>query len=142
MDDPQRGGLLSPVGISPDAGPATDTDTDTDNNTENDNDRDHDNKHDIHSDIHSAGWLTLPEVLDMVAAAPLLEAFLGRRGQPLQIDGAAVQRLGGQCLQVLLAARAAWAADGQSFVLGTASEELFSTLELLGLTPQSLTYHA
>jgi chemotaxis protein CheX len=87
-----------------------------------------------------AGALILPPVLDLVAAADLLAAFQNHRGHPLEVDGSDVQRLGAQCLQVLLAAQAAWAADNQTFLLGNFSDEFRATLELLGVTPQALTY--
>jgi chemotaxis protein CheX len=84
--------------------------------------------------------LELPPVLDLVAASALLEAFLTRRGQALTVNGSDVERLGGQCLQVMLAARAAWAADGQELVLENCSEDFAAALELLGVTEQKLTY--
>jgi chemotaxis protein CheX len=84
--------------------------------------------------------LTLPPILDLVAAANLLGAFHDRRGHALQVNGAGVQRLGAQCLQVLLAARAAWAADDQPLRIENFSEEFSAALELMGVTPQALTY--
>ncbi len=84
--------------------------------------------------------ISLPPVLDMIAAGALLEAFLHRRGQRLTLDGGQVQRLGAQCLQVLLAARAAWAADDEALELTNCSEDLRSGLDLLGATPDSISY--
>jgi len=83
--------------------------------------------------------LELPPVLDLVAASTLLEAFLHHRGETLVVDGGAVERLGAQCLQVLLAARAAWAADAQSLSFQNGSEDFLATLELLGVAPATLT---
>jgi chemotaxis protein CheX len=83
--------------------------------------------------------LELPPMLDLVAASTLLEAFLHRRGNTLVVDGGAVERLGAQCLQVLLAARAAWAADEQSLRFENGSEEFLATLELLGVAPATFT---
>jgi chemotaxis protein CheX len=74
----------------------------------------------------------LPAHLDLVAAAPLRSEILARRGQPLDLDGAAVQRMGGLCLQVLLAARAAWAADNQPFRLLAPSPALREAISTLG----------
>jgi chemotaxis protein CheX len=37
------------------------------------------------------------------------------RGQKLTLDGAEVERLGGLCLQVLIAARNQWRVDGVDF---------------------------
>ena len=50
--------------------------------------------------------LALAPILDLKAAGPLRGALLERRGHPLELDAADVQRLGGLCLQVLLAAAA------------------------------------
>lgn len=86
--------------------------------------------------------LDLPPVLDLVAAPALLDGFLQRRGQNLAVDAGRVQRLGGQCLQVLLAARAAWEADGHGLLLQNPSEEFAASLELMGLSPEELTHHA
>ena len=84
--------------------------------------------------------LALPPILDLTAAAAVLENFLTRRGKPLSVNAAEVQRLGGQCLQVLLCARAAWAADEQELRLDSCSEEFLAALDLLGVPPKILTY--
>jgi chemotaxis protein CheX len=84
--------------------------------------------------------LDLPPVLDLTAASGLLEAFLERRGQVLAVDGSNVQRLGAQCLQVLLAARMAWEEDGQTLCVENCSEDFLASLELMGVTPETLTY--
>lgn len=85
--------------------------------------------------------LELPAVLDLVAAHGVLETVAARRGQALTIDASAVQRLGAQCLQILLAARAAWAADGQELKLEKPSEEFSAALELMGVVPEDLEHH-
>jgi chemotaxis protein CheX len=85
--------------------------------------------------------LELPAVLDLVAAHGLLEAFIARRGQALTVDAGAVQRLGAQCLQILLAGRAAWEADGLALRVENPSPEFSATLELMGVTPDGLAHH-
>ncbi len=75
---------------------------------------------------------SLPPVLDLNAAGPLAAELLMRRGAPLVIDGSAVERLGAQCLQVLLAGRATWAADGHSFSVEAPSDVFAATLAALG----------
>ncbi|CAN5263900.1 STAS domain-containing protein [soil metagenome] len=55
----------------------------------------------------------LPAVLDLQHAEPLRAELLGLRGQSVTVDGSAVERLGGLCLQVLISAQQSWAADGQ-----------------------------
>ncbi|MBW8813124.1 MAG: STAS domain-containing protein [Caulobacterales bacterium] len=76
--------------------------------------------------------IALADSLDMTAAGPLHRELLEVRGQAVTLDGAAVRRLGGQCLQVLLAAETAWAADGQAFEIVNPSPEFADGLALLG----------
>ncbi len=76
--------------------------------------------------------LALPAVLDLNAAAPLREQLLALRGGPAILDGSAVERLGALCLQVLLAARRTWAADGAELRLTGASEALSAQLAAFG----------
>jgi chemotaxis protein CheX len=75
--------------------------------------------------------LELPGVLDLAAAAPLLAELRSRRGGAMTLDGSNVQRLGGLCLQVLLAAREAWRADGCEFRLQT-SDAMAQGLRQMG----------
>jgi chemotaxis protein CheX len=84
--------------------------------------------------------LQLPSILDVKAAAALQQQFLERRGTALQVDASHVERLGGLCLQVLLAAQAAWAADGESLDYDRPSPELLAGLGGFGVKPDSLTY--
>lgn len=69
------------------------------------------------SDILHTGVVELPEVLDLKAATPLTVEFLTLRGRPVHVDASNVQRLGGQCLQVLLSAAMTWKADKIPFAL-------------------------
>ncbi len=80
----------------------------------------------------SAAVLRLSQVLDLNAAGPLASEFLALRGRDLEIDASAVERLGAQCAQVLLSARATWDADGAAFAVVAPSDEFTSTLALLG----------
>jgi chemotaxis protein CheX len=76
--------------------------------------------------------IVLQPVLDLKAAGPLKTTLLERRGEPLAIDAGAVQRLGGLCLQVLLAARRAWADDGHKLEFTPRSEAFSEALQLFG----------
>ena len=76
--------------------------------------------------------LALAASLDMTAASSLAQDFIGARGQPLILDASAVRRLGGQCVQLLLAARMAWSMDGVNFDLADASPEFTEALALMG----------
>jgi chemotaxis protein CheX len=76
--------------------------------------------------------LTLGPVLDLRAAAPLRAALLERRGEAMDIDASAVERLGGLCLQVLLSARRAWAEDGLPFAISSHSDSFREAMRLFG----------
>ena len=76
--------------------------------------------------------LRLVDSLDMTAAAPLANELKGLRGGPLRLEADGVRRLGGQCLQVLIAARDAWAADGQAFEIGDPSPDFAEAAALFG----------
>jgi len=80
----------------------------------------------------------LPAALDMQAASALLEKFLAARGADLRVGAADVQRIGGQCLQVLLAAKAAWAEDGNVLSFEGSSAEFTAGLETLGVSIEAI----
>ena len=60
---------------------------------------------------HATRAIELAAVLDLRAAAPLAAKFLARRGEAVEVDASRVQRMGGQCLQILLSAIKTWKAD-------------------------------
>ncbi len=74
----------------------------------------------------------LAPVLDMAAAAPLHASLLSLRGSDVTLDGSQVQRIGGQCLQVLLAARRAWRDDGNALEIVHLQSDVVQTLKLMG----------
>jgi chemotaxis protein CheX len=84
--------------------------------------------------------LQLPSVLDVKAASALQQQFIDRRGTALHIDASRVERIGGLCLQVLLAAQAAWSTDQQALVFDNPSQELRAGLTAFGVAPDALTY--
>ena len=79
--------------------------------------------------------MQLPPVLDLKTATALQQQFLAVRGRPLRVDASQVERLGGLGLQILLAAKASWAADGHHLVIDPISKELSAGLALLGVPP-------
>ncbi|MBF0665794.1 MAG: STAS domain-containing protein [Brevundimonas sp.] len=79
--------------------------------------------------------VALPAVLDIQAAEGLRVQLLGARGRPLTLDGSAVERLGGLCLQVLLSARQTWAADGHRLLVEPASEAFTEQWNAFGAPP-------
>ena len=79
-----------------------------------------------------AASVTLVDNLDLTAAAPLKAALLAARGAPLSLDASGVRRLGAQCLQVLLAARAEWSGAGLEWRITDPSPEFAEAARLLG----------
>ncbi|NJC39821.1 chemotaxis protein CheX [Brevundimonas alba] len=82
--------------------------------------------------------LVLPAVLDIQQAAPLRDDLLALRGQPVVIDGSAVERLGALCLQVLISAQQTWARDGLSLQIDQASEAFAAQWNAFGATDYAL----
>jgi len=81
----------------------------------------------------SPSILQLDDVLDLPAAAPLAAQLAKRRGQPLTLDASKVRRLGGLCLQVLLAARAEREAADDRLDVATPSEAFTLALAHFGV---------
>jgi chemotaxis protein CheX len=79
----------------------------------------------------------LPAVLDIQQAGPLRDQLLALRGQPVTIDGSAVERLGALCLQVLISAQQTWARDGLSLAIDQVSEAFADQWNAFG-APASL----
>jgi chemotaxis protein CheX len=78
----------------------------------------------------------LAAVLDLTAAAPLADALLARRKKATVVDASNVQRLGAQCLQVLIAAANTWKEDGVAFRIDGMSDGFSEGLRLMGVTPE------
>ncbi len=89
------------------------------------------------SDAQNA--LRLPEYLELSAATPLARALLERRGEPIVLDASSVQRVGAQCIQVLLSARRTWSADGVALSIVNCAPRMIEDLQLLGIDATTLT---
>jgi chemotaxis protein CheX len=76
--------------------------------------------------------VTLPAALDTEYAETLRSQLLALRGQPLAIDGSAVERLGGLCLQVLLSAQQTWLGDGHAMTIDPASDDFANQWNTFG----------
>src|SRR5437868_9839452 len=74
----------------------------------------------------------LPEILDLGAATALAADLLKARGRDIELAGSSVRRLGAPALQVLVAAKATWLADGRAFTLEAPSAGFVLGLALLG----------
>jgi chemotaxis protein CheX len=77
--------------------------------------------------------LVLPNILDLKVAVPLAEGLLSMRGSDLVIDASRVERVGGQCLQVLVSAAATWQADGLAMDYANSSDAFHEGLAVLGV---------
>jgi chemotaxis protein CheX len=77
----------------------------------------------------------LPPSLDTGAAEPLRQTLLAmiERREPMLLDGAAVDRAGQACLQVLVAGRRAAAAAGLGFAIAAPSAALAEMAQLARL---------
>ncbi|MEQ8481894.1 MAG: STAS domain-containing protein [Hoeflea sp.] len=82
--------------------------------------------------------LKLPEVLDLNAANRLHEQVLTHKGENLELDASDVNRVGAQCVQILLSAAQSWQAEKQGFKVVKASDAYIKTLQLLGISEESL----
>lgn len=78
-------------------------------------------------------FIKLPSSMDLVAAPILLENILEKKGYDIELDASNVQHLGGQCLQILLAAKATWEDSNHMFEIKNPSEEFVEYLKIMGL---------
>lgn len=81
----------------------------------------------------SAGSIALASELDIKAATPLASELIALRGSELTIDASGVERIGGQCMQVLLAAAGTWRADGSDLSIAEPSAAFIAAIETAGL---------
>ena len=78
--------------------------------------------------------LPLPAVLDMRQASEIAQAMRSVRGRPLIVEAQHVERLGGLCLQVLLAADLTWSRDGVPMSLESPSRAFRDAAHLFNAT--------
>lgn len=77
--------------------------------------------------------IALATELDIKAANPLAAEFLAARGKDISVNASQVDRIGGQCLQVLLSAAVTWAADGAELRLVAPSPAFADAVATAGL---------
>ena len=87
----------------------------------------------------ATGGMTLPSELDIKAAVPLAAEFVAARGGDLALNASQVERIGAQCLQVLLSAAATWNADGVELTLEEPSPAFADAVRIAGLDLSSFT---
>ena len=90
------------------------------------------------ADENAPSILKLPETLDLNAASGMYEQLLGLKGNTVEVDASQVKKSGAQCIQVLLAAKKTWDANGDPLTIGQMSETFENTLKLLGISSEVL----
>jgi chemotaxis protein CheX len=86
----------------------------------------------------ASGSLKLSPVLDLNEASALHGTLMSMRGRNVAIDASEVERIGVQCVQVLLAGARAWQADKKSYVVDKTSDAFAKTMQLIGIDPDLL----
>lgn len=81
----------------------------------------------------AASAMTLGSELDIKAAVPLAAALLAARGKDIVVEASQVERVGAQCLQVLLSAAATWDADGATLAIQHPSGAFVDAVQSAGL---------
>ena len=81
----------------------------------------------------ASGSITLASELDIKAAAPLAAALTAARGKDVALNASLIERIGGQCMQVLLSAAATWKADRVELSLEEPSPAFVEAVQTAGL---------
>lgn len=82
--------------------------------------------------------LKLAAVLDLNEASELRSKLMSLRGKAVEIDASDVERVGAQCMQVLMSGAKTWEADKQPFGFAKASEAFLKTVQLIGINIEHL----
>lgn len=82
--------------------------------------------------------LKLSAVLDLNEASVLHGKLMSMRGSDLLIDASGVERVGVQCVQVLVASFRAWEEDKKSLLVEKASDAFQKTMQLIGIDTDNL----
>ncbi len=85
-----------------------------------------------------SGSLKLSAVLDLNEASALHGKLMAMRGGDVVLDASDVERVGVQCVQVLVAGARAWDEDKKSFLVEKASNAFEKTMQLIGINPANL----
>ncbi|MFY0612052.1 MAG: STAS domain-containing protein [Hyphomicrobiaceae bacterium] len=89
-------------------------------------------------DATKVGQINLPDNLDLSATVKLAELFSEKRGTALQVNASQVNRVGAQCLQILVSANKTWAADEHAFQIVEPSQALLECLANVGISRSDL----
>ena len=78
--------------------------------------------------------VVLNSKLDSAHAEALRDILLKNQSDDIELDGSAVEQIGGQCLELLMSVRHLWGQNGKSVVLENASKQMIDDLARFGLT--------
>ena len=82
--------------------------------------------------------LSLATVLDLNEASNLHGKLMSLRGSDLTIDASGVERVGAQCMQVIMAAKKNWDEDKLNFKFSKVSDAFKKTMQLIGINIEPL----
>jgi chemotaxis protein CheX len=82
--------------------------------------------------------IPLPKTLDLGAVSDFATHLLPLRGDALQLDAGAVQKLTGIGLEMLVSTAAQWRADGQTFEIVNWSDAALDAMNALGTDPSDM----
>jgi chemotaxis protein CheX len=82
--------------------------------------------------------LKLPQTLDVAAVRAVRENLMGRRGTPTTLDVSDVERIGALGIELLVAARRQWLADGSSIQIVGLSDTVRDAFADIGLDAATL----
>jgi len=84
--------------------------------------------------MDDTAMLAAPSAIDLASIGALRDALVERRTTDLTLDVGAVEKMGALGVQVLLAAAAAWSADGRELSIVNGSPAFLETLRLTAAT--------
>lgn len=82
--------------------------------------------------------LPLPETLDRKAVSEFSKALLAHRGADIVLDAGGVRKLAAIGVEMLIAARLQWQADGARLEIRGWSEGALQTTQRIGAAPEML----
>jgi chemotaxis protein CheX len=90
------------------------------------------------SKASAASTVSLAPVLDLNEATALHGKLMALRGKNVAVDASVVERMGAQCVQVLVAAAKFWEQEKYSFKIQSPSGAFTKTLQLIGISIDAL----
>lgn len=82
--------------------------------------------------------LPLPQTLDQITAPELSKSLIAHRGTNIVLDASGVTRLSAIGVEMLIAARKQWDADGARITITGWSDIALTSMERIGANPEML----